>query len=241
MRKSKRWFILITFVIFLFSCKKENTEKSVLHDNLPAFDEIELKSVFDVYLIQDTVYSVKVSGNEDMIKNVIIETDNNVIKIKNTTKLKWLRPGDNKIKLYISSDRPKKITAFETCNIQTVNPIISNEFGIILGSKLNQADLELNNNIFYFWNIHPCGGKLTLRGNTNNLKIWNFAIMSVDAVNLSAGYGLISNHSQGDCSVHINDVLDYSIYGEGNINLYGNPGQITLTGQTSSGRLIRMP
>lgn len=232
--------ILLLFVIFISSCKKDNNEKTVLHDNLPPFDEIELKSVFDVYLSQDTFYSVKVTGNKDMINNVIIENDNNVVKIKNTSKLKWLSPEDNKITLYISSDRPKKITAFETCNIQTVNPIITDEFGIILGSKLNQANLELNNNIFYFWNIHPCGGKLILRGKTNNLRLWNFAIMSVDAVNLDAGMGLVENHSKGDCSVYVNNTLDYSIYGEGNIYLFGNPGQIVLHENTSSGRLIRM-
>jgi len=238
--KGRIFPILFLSVLILFSCKKESAEKSVLHDNLPAFDEIELKSVFEVYLIQDTIYSVKVVGNEKMVDDVTIENVNNVIRIKNNTKLKWLKPDDNKIKIYISSDRPKKVTAFETCNIQTVNPIISDEFGLILGSKLNMADLELNNNIFYFWNIHPCGGKLTLRGYTQNLRIWNFAIMTVDAVNLNADVGLICNHSQGDCSIRVNNILDYSIFGEGNINLYGNPAQIIQTELTSSGRLIRM-
>lgn len=237
----RRYLIyIIFFVIALSACKKENNDASLIFESLNSFDEIELKSAFDVYLSQDSFYSVRVQGNEKMIENISVVVENQVLKIKNNNHLKWLRPKSNKISIYISSDRPKKVTAFETCNVRTMNPIITHEFGIIMGSKMNLADLELNNDVFYFWNIHPCGGKLKLRGRTNALKLWNFAIMSVDAMNLQADTGYVDNHSKGDCTINISDLLIYSIYGEGNIKLYGNPGQIILQENNSSGQLIKM-
>lgn len=236
----KNRIILIVITLFLFSCKKENNNASKIFDSLTPFDEIELKSAFNVYLTQDTMYSVRVQGNEKLIENISVVVEDNILKLENNNHLKWLSPKSNKIIVYINSDRPKKINAFETCNVKTITPIITHEFGIVMGSKLNMAELELNNDIFYFWNIHPCGGKLTLRGKTNVLKVWNFAIMSVDALNLIADTGFVDNHSKGDCTVSINNFMMYGIYGEGNIYLYGNPGNIILKEQTSSGQLIKM-
>jgi hypothetical protein len=102
------------------------------------------------------------------------------------------------------------------------------------------ADLELNCNRFYYWNMAPSGGLLTLRGNTRELIIWNFALMSVDANNVTTDYAFVENHSKGDCKVFVRDKLDYSIYGEGDIYLSGEPNQINLIERTSTGRLIQL-
>lgn len=239
MKKIYLYLILIVTISAL-SCRKDTKEDSKVFDNLGKFDEIELKSAFEVFLTQDTVYKVIVAGNTKMIENISVEVENNILRLKDNNHNKWLNPRKNKIRIYIHSDKPKKVTSFETCNVQTTNPIESNEFGLVTGSKLNMANLELNNNIFYFWNVHPCGGKITLKGKSNTLKLWNFAIMTVDAHNLETKYCIVENHSKGDCTVFVNDFLEYSIYGEGDINLYGNPSQIVLHDQTSTGRLIKM-
>ncbi|MBA3901647.1 MAG: DUF2807 domain-containing protein, partial [Bacteroidetes bacterium] len=114
----------------------------------------------------------------------------------------------------------------------------SDDFGIVMSSKLNQANLELGGKSFHFWNNFPCGGKLTLSGNTEILKIWTFSIMSVDAKNLHAEYALIENSSKGNCEVFVSGKLEYSIHGTGDIHLYGNPKQVILNEINSSGKLL---
>ena len=120
-----------------------------------------------------------------------------------------------------------------------MSPITSTEFGLVLTGKSNQANLELNGNIFYYWNNFPTGGKLTLSGKTEILKIWNFDLMSVDAKNLTSKYAIVENSSKGDCAVTVLNKLEYKISGEGNIQLYGEPSEIIETGLFSTGRLIQ--
>ena len=108
-----------------------------------------------------------------------------------------------------------------------------------MASKLNEAVLQLNCTTFYYWNNHPCGGKLTLSGTVQNLRIWNFALMSVEAKDLTAYDALVENSSQGDCEVTVTGKLEYSIKNSGNIYLHGHPPQIVLKEKTSTGELIQ--
>ncbi|MBI9069377.1 MAG: DUF2807 domain-containing protein [Salinivirgaceae bacterium] len=151
-----------------------------------------------------------------------------------------MSPDKNKIELHIHYKSIREIYAHETCNIQTKNPITSNSFGLVFESKANEANLELDCGTFYYWNNFPCGGKLTLYGHTKELKLWNYALTTVDAYNLFTSFAIVENSSKGDCIINVAEELNYAIKGEGNIVLFGNPGKIneTETGTFSTGKLI---
>ena len=234
--KNYLFYIVLSGVLFS-SCKKDSLVKSSF-TTLPPFKEIVLENPFDVFLKEDTTYSVEVIADERVLENMNIRVEDSILKIGNTSSFKWLRPKDNTIELYINSRPLKEIRVAETCNIHTLNPITSDEFGLVISTKANQANLELNCNTFYTWNNFSSGGNLTLRGNTEILKIWNFAIMSVDAQDLIAQHAIVENSSQGDCSIWAEDFLEYSIKGIGDIHIYGSP-EIIERQVTSSGRLIR--
>jgi len=234
-------FKIVVFLVSLtafFSCKKDTITVSRFSD-LATFTQIELNSSFDVYLKEDTSYSIKIVGNEEVIANITLKIEENVLKIGNKTRRKWLSPKSNKVELYINSKQLKEISANETCNIKTSGPITSDAFGLILRSKLNEANIELDGHQFYYWNDFPCGGKLTLSGKTDELSILNVAIMTVDAQNLIVNNASIDNRSRGDCLITVLNKLEYSITGAGNIHLYGSPHEIVKLQETSSGRLIQ--
>mgnify|MGYP006121097805 CR=1 FL=1 len=206
---------------------------------LVPFDQIEVIDYFEVFLVEDSFYSAEIVGDAQIIEHVDLKVKNNTLFIENKRKAKWISPRKNKIKVYVSSLPLKQVTAEEGCNIQTLSPITSIEFGLILKGKSNEANLELDGNTFYYWNSFPSGGKLSLSGKTEILKIWNFAIMSVDAKALIAKKAIIVNRSKGDCETTVLNKLEYSINGEGNIQLYGNPLDIINNGISSSGKLIQ--
>ena len=233
-------YVSLVLTMLVFSCGTDEAEDATRYTALSPFDEIQVNGVFHIFLGQDTVFSISISGNKDIIEGVKYTIENRILSLTNETKMMWLKPADNDVEVLINADRLKKVVANEASLIETVNPIITDEFGLITGKKYCEANLELNNNIFYFWNNFPCGGKITLTGNTRSLRIWNFVIMAVDASSLAADHALIENHSVGDCKVLVKDMLEYSIYGKGNIYLYGNPNQIILKEKTSSGELIRV-
>ena len=230
--------IISLIVSFFIGCKKDPNARVIRRENTSAFKEIVLDDAFDLTIYQDSVYSIEINAHEDFIEEIKYTIADSVLTIQNNSGKRWRNPETKQVSINIHCDRPRLIQANESCFIKTGNPIVSNELGLVVYGKLNQADLELNGNVFYFWNNHPCGGKLILRGKTDQLKLWSFAIMQVDASSCESRYGLVENFSKGDCKVNISEKLDYSLQGEGNILLKGNPA-LQLLKQTSTGSLIR--
>ena len=231
-------FILLILSAFAsHSCKKQLTEET-FEKTLGEFDSLVLNSVFEVHLIQGTENKIKIDGAKKILEKITISIENNTLKLENQYNGNWMRPGKNKVVVFITVNKLAKITANETCNILTDNTLIGDEIGLVLTSKLNQATLDLDCETFYFWNNFPCGGKVTLSGNTNILKIWNVALMAVDASKLHTHTALIENASKGDCKIFSTQSVTYTLTGEGNLYVKGNPAEIIKLEESSSGTLI---
>lgn len=232
-----RIVILFLLPILLFSCSEKPNWKEK-HQILEKFETIEINSSFEIFLIQDTLYSVRIVADEDVVGNVEIKNEAGKLKISNKSTWKWLRPTTNKIKLYISGDKPSFLYVNETCKIETINPIISEKFGLIMASKLNEANVTLQCSVFHFFNNHPMGGKITLSGTTDRLKVWPTALVQIDARNLQTTVALVENSSKGDVHVRCSETLVYKISNTGNIYYYGMPNKFDFQGDNGNGELI---
>ena len=219
------------------SCQKK-MEPGVINVALEEFDTLTLNSVFNVELIQGTTNSISIEGAEKIIEKFDFNIENNTLTLLNNFKGNWIYPKKNKITVKLTVNNLSRINANETCNIRTLNTLTGNEIGLVMTSKVNEATFAVDCNSFYFWNNFPCGGKINLSGSTNELKIWNVALMSVDAKNLVSNVVSIENSSKGDCRINCIQKLTYSIKGEGNIFLSGDPTELLKIEETSTGKLI---
>ncbi len=234
----KKFFVVLGCILGLFSCKKEKVTSKIVQ--LSPFVEVEVNDTFRVELEEDSVFYIEVIGDEKLIDKVEYKVEFEKLVLSNSKRLKWTQPTKNKTRIVIHALPLSKVVASESCFITTNNPITSQEFGLVLGSKLNEAVLELNCDVFYFWNNFPCGGTLELTGRTREVKLWTDALFAVDARKLEASYGNIVNGSKGNIAVRVNDKLDYSIQNEGDINLYGSPNEVfEIEPSASSGKLVR--
>lgn len=229
--------LFITTLLLILSCSKDE-ETLHLYHHTEAFHTLQLNDAFEVEIIEQADYGIEIIGSESFVEKTVFSVQDCTLSIRNDKKYKWTDPGGNTIKIVVKGMGLKAVHANESCQIKSLNPITTREFGIILKSKTNTADILVDNQIFYYWNNFPCGGKLTIRGKTNELKLWNYAIMSVDASALQAKIGYIENASKGDCTVNLSERLDYKIEGEGNIIVYGN-AIAENQGSSDSGQLIR--
>jgi hypothetical protein len=224
------------------SCHDDEALKSRRYAKLPEFYMMELNDVFDVYLIHDTTNAIEVQGHEDVITKVEFKVDTGILRISNEARVKWLAPEKGRIRLLIHSTALSSIQPNETCFITTINPIIVKDFRIVMGHrpKVTEINLELNCDSFYYWNNHQCGGRVTLSGNTKVLSVYSYALMTVDAGSLMADHARVENNSKGDVTVRVQNKLEYSIRGVGDIYLRGDPGEVIPDDVTSSGRLIKI-
>lgn len=228
-------------LLLLINCT-DFEETVILRKELPAFNSIELNSVFDVFLIQDNSYSVKIEADADVANAISLDVENYTLKVGSNRKVKWLSPRLNKIRLFITAPGLNAVTSNETCSIQTLNTLTADEFSIIMleSPKLAEINLDLDCNSFLYWNSYHCGGKLILKGRATKLQLYTFSLMAVDAKALTSDYAIIESYSRGNCEVFVKQQLEYSIHGEGDILLYGSPQEILLKERTSTGELIQL-
>ncbi len=227
--------VLIVVAIASVSCKKGNSV--VVSENVDGFHTVQLNYSFDVILVEDSIPFIVIKTTERFAPNVEFDVSDSVLTMGYAKKGRWLYPKD-RIIIEIHNPSIQKVVANETCNVSCKTPITTRQFGIVLKSKANEAMLDLNCESFYYWNHHPTGGMLTLRGNVDSLDIWNTAIMSVDAIDLQSSFAQVEQDSHGDISIHVSDELHYKISNKGNIHVYGNPGEVYHNGTASSGEVI---
>ncbi len=234
-----RCFLLHIALILAFTSCKKNVETVTITTNLSAFDHVRLHSPFTVILHESDDFSIEITAVEDRIDFIEFSSEDGLLSISNNKKAGWLNPNKNSVEIHIYSQPLSLLEAEETCDISTANPITSEEFGIVLKSKVNEANLDLNCGTFYYWNNTPAGGKLRLSGECELVKIWNHALMSVDAKDLVANHALIENSSKGIIEVAPLDKLEYSIFDIGDIHLYSSPEVIAIGTLNSTGRLVQ--
>ena len=227
---------LLTLALLVSSCNKENTE--TLNIPVSGFNTLTLDDRFDVVLTQGTVEELKVTGHPALTKNVSIDQEGTELHIRSKGGSAWLRPGNNKVTLHITVKELKRININETCNVICSNALTGNEIGMVMTGKYAEAALQLNCNIFYFWNNFPCGGKVLLSGNVQQLKVWNHALMQIEAQELITQSCLIENNSKGTIRSVVQQSLTYKITGEGDIVIKGNPTNIQSLGDEGDGDLL---
>jgi len=239
MRQAKTYIILLAAVL-LTACTDEYVETTRIVPLSP-FATINIKSVFSIYLVQDTFHGVEIAGDDDIIGHIEATIQGDVLTLFDNRSVKWMTPESNKIKVYVHSPDHAAINAYATYALYSVNAITS-DLSIVNQAQVrfSEIDLTLDSKSFYYWNNYSCNGKLTLRGQCESFEINNYALHAVDASDLNAQSGLISTYALADCRVNVAGQLTYSLHGQGNIYVHGNPVELIKQGHTSTGQVIRV-
>jgi len=229
------FFLGILSLVIACSKEQKTAERAI---DVGSFHTITIDNRFDIILTQGEVESVEVVGHPQLIEKVFCELEDGELHITSNFKSAWLKPKNNRVKIYITVVELKKLNINETGSLVCTNPLLGDEIGLITTGKLADVQLKLNCTTFYFWNNFPCSGKITLSGNCDYLKIWNYALMQVNALELSANHNLIENFSKGDVTVSPQSHLVYRIAGEGNILVNGVPLTIEALSNEGAGKLV---
>lgn len=205
------------------------------------FHTIAIEGVYEIELVQDTVCKLTVTAPPRVFEKNTFSVSDSVLTMHEKHGSHWLHPRESNTKVVIHVNRLKRLDVHETCNIRTAGPLghTTDEIGMVVDyAKMMEADLELDCGTFYYWN-DPNGAYVTLRGRTENLKLWNTGLAQVDAAALTAMYVLADNGSQGQLRVRAMQTLEYKLSNTGNIAYYGSPPQINALGNTGTGQLIK--
>jgi hypothetical protein len=235
--KKMKGILIGSFFLLLLSCGKD-PKTAVREIESGSFHTLTIDNRFDVILTQGSTESVTVSGHPSLIEKVSCSLTDGELRVTSSFKSAWLRPKNNRVTIYITVVELKRLNINETGSLVCTNELLGDEIGLITTGKLADVNLKLNCATFYYWNNFPCSGKISLSGNCTQLKIWNHALMQVDAKDLLSNNSLIENFSKGDVTVSPVSQLVYRIAGEGNIRVNGTPSFVEILGNDGTGKLI---
>ena len=186
--------------------------------NISPFDGVSLSGNTDLYVKQDSVFSVRVEADENLMEYIITELDGSTLKIrsKDGANLKSSRS----IKVYVSAPSFNYFKATEACDIFSENKITSSAAIAIDISGASDVKMEL---------MAPKveadlsgAGSLTLSGQTKDFKVDGSGSSDINCFDLQTENSVLELSGAGNADVFASVKLDVRVSGAADIKYKGN-------------------
>jgi len=143
--------ILLFSLSTLFSCGKDSSclkgsgkQKTENRDITSEITEIILRDNIDLILTQDSVFSLKVKGGENLLPFIKTKIRGNTIEITNENKCNFLRSYKKSITVYLSTPSINLIDYTGHGNISTTITFVLNELLFDTKNGTGSVDLSLD-------------------------------------------------------------------------------------------------
>ena len=237
---------LILLLFLIASCKKENrcdcfkSTGNIVSEqrNVRDFSSIYVSDNVNLYLTQDTVFSVKVEAGEHLISLVTTEVENGSLHILNKNKCNWVRSYKPKVNAYVSLPHLLFMENSGAGTVTTINTFTGDS--LRFDSKNASGDLNMTVDVKKCYLIVHTGSlNITVNGKADDLEIFYNGYGMIHCENVAARQAYTTNKSTGNIFVNVSEVLYYHISYDGNVYYYGNPSTISGT-NTGKGELLKL-
>lgn len=226
---------------FIVSCKKPGCFEgggtvTTINHSLSSFDEIILNDNINLVLRQDSVEEIKITAPENIQPNIILQVENNVLTISNSTECEWLRNPDEKVTAELSLKSIRKIDYRGSGNVSSTGTLHLDALQIESSQGAGNIELTVDNRYTGSY-IYQENAEVILHGKTESCYSYTNARGKIDFSDLTANQMVIEYGGLADTYIHVIDKLDAIIYYKGNLFLTGNP-VIVRSDYYNDGRLI---
>ena len=237
---SKMIITAITTIIIMSlftSCEKIKGKGDVITESrsTETYNSITLAMSATVYYKQDSLYSIQIRGQENVIRQIQTQVEGSelLIRVKHGVTLSNYEP----ISIYITAPGVNGLHVSGSGNIFTENPWTSNEVGLsVSGSgSINLASIGSG---LLSATISGSGSIKAAMGNVNREEVKISGSGTIDLRSIEAAEVYSTTSGSGDTYVHAKELLDVTISGSGNVWYYGTPAINTQI--SGSGNLRRM-
>lgn len=248
MNKLMSGVLLLLTMAFFYACDCEKGSGNIITEtrNFNYFDKLQLQGDYTVYIYQDTIASLTIEADDNIIPliDTYLTTDNRLI-IETDKCLK----KHHEIVLTISMPQVSELRIDGSARINAVSDINTQQLSI---ESYGSGDIKLNKLFATIVNIDIKGsgdirideintqsldvkitgaGNIDVSGFTDLFDIDIYGSGNVYAYYLDADNCDINISGSGNCEVNVNNHLDVHITGSGNVYYRGNPSvEIFITG-----------
>lgn len=186
--------------------------------SVTGYNSIDVSGDIDVYVKEDSVQSVKIETDENLVDYIVTRTEGSTLKIYPRDNSN-LRPTHS-IKVYVSGNNFKRFEASGACDYYSENKITNTESITLDLSGSCDATMELN--APKITASVSGAGKLILKGETKDLSLdasgsGDFKCFDMKAENVN-----VDITGAGDAEVFASMKLDARVSGAGTVKYKGN-------------------
>jgi Putative auto-transporter adhesin, head GIN domain len=222
----KHFFVLSLLVILTFtSCnyvlgKRIRGDGKIKTENRSTgqFSSIDVSGSIDVYVKQDSVASVKVEADENLLEYIQVIDDGEVLRIHPENGFN-LNPS-GRIKVYVSSPSYKSFEASGACNIYSENKVVSTAMLDFDLSGSCDVKMELNAPKVNAGLSGACD--IELKGEAKDFKVEGSGSTGIKSMDLLAENVDIDISGSGDAEVYASVKLNVDVSGAGSVKYKGN-------------------
>ena len=219
-------FFSICMIFVLSSChyfegKRVDGDGNVISQarSVTDFKGVEVGGAIELYLTQDSAYSVKVETDNNLQEFIEVYKEGDILRVRTANNIN-LDPTGDRIKVYVSAPSYRKIGASGACKVIAQNKL-SHESGIDIDlSGASEAQLEIQApNV----DVEASGAcNLTMRGQTKDLTIDGSGSTEIKAFDLLSENADIELSGAGDVDIYASVKVDARTSGSSSIRYKGN-------------------
>jgi len=190
--------------------------------NLEEYNTIELNSIFDILLVQDTVNYAVVTCGKNIINNVEINEKNNVLNLSQKTDVNWTRTYKHTL-IELHFKLLSSIQINNSVKIESKSPIHSPFLTIQDNGDLSEVNLYINCNNFSMAVSNDNFGIYKIRGSAINSNLTLNGSAHFRTENLVTNSCNFIHNGIGDCYVNTKNFLVGKILRNGKLVYYYYP------------------
>ncbi len=217
-------YILILFLA-LISCDDAlfNAGDTITKEfEMDEFDEIYINDIFNVCLIQDTIYKITVRGGSNLISNIEFDLNEHILNVNDNNTARWSRKYE-RIQINIHFKSLERFILKESSYIYSIDTIRCDDFLIHALAEFCDIDLIISANKLHFANSSTSGGLYNIKGKTENFIAWIRGSGQLQADNFNSKYIYLRTTTIGDCYVFAENELTVKFENTGLIFYKGDP------------------
>jgi len=211
----------------------QNTEDR----HLSGFSSVEVAGSFDVFITQGSTESVKVTAPSDVMDRIITEVEGGILKIHTKKGSNWNDMfGHKKIAVYVSAKILNGIALAGSGDVKFDQGVHANSFKLKLSGS---GDLSGKLDVKTLETSLSGSGDIKISGRADDSSV------SIVGSGDFSGKDLVTNSTSirvagsGDAKVNVNQKLDASVVGSGDIYYTGSVKTIN-SSKAGSGEIHRM-
>jgi hypothetical protein len=183
-----------------------------------SFNSVDVSGAIDVYVKQDSVNSIKVETDENLLEYVEVYNDNGTLHIHQMSGF-HLKPT-REIKVYVSGPNFRRFEASGACDIFSENKVSGSKGIDIDLSGASNVKMELKT-----FKVHAelsGAGTIALKGETKDFTVSGSGSTDIKCFDLMAENVDVKISGAGDAEVFASVKLDVRVSGAGSVKYKGN-------------------